>query len=375
MTKLFIDHQKFSTQKYGGISRYFANIIQGIKHSSDFTYQLGVMHSKNHYLKNEPLPIKGKLSDRVLNRNERYDYRLNQLYCKRLLEKNDFDVFHPTYYDPYFLKYLKKPLVVTIHDMTYERLPEYFWAQDPLTQQKRLNVERADAIIAISNTTRNDLLSFFDIDPAKVSVIYHGIDIETPLTLQSVPNLPEQYVLFVGDRSGYKNFYLFMNAMQQIMHRFPDLHVILTGGGKLEVADREFLHRLRLSERVRHINATDEQLNYLYRNAQLFVYPSLYEGFGLPILEAFKAGCPILLSDTECFREVATDAAVYFNPTSIDDLIYNLETLLNDSALKAQLVERGTRRLTDFPLQKSIDQTLDVYRAVANPVDYKQLVV
>jgi len=375
MTKLFIDHQKFSTQKYGGISRYFANIIQGIKHSSDFTYQLGVMHSKNHYLKNEPLPIKGKLSDRVLNRNERYDYRLNQLYCKRLLEKNDFDVFHPTYYDPYFLKYLKKPLVVTIHDMTYERLPEYFWAQDPLTQQKRLNVERADAIIAISNTTRNDLLSFFDIDPAKVSVIYHGIDIETPLTLQSVPSLPEQYVLFVGDRSGYKNFYLFMNAMQQIMHRFPDLHVILTGGGKLEVADREFLHRLRLSERVRHINATDEQLNYLYQNAQLFVYPSLYEGFGLPILEAFKAGCPILLSDTECFREVATDAAVYFNPTSIDDLIYNLETLLNDSALKAQLVERGTRRLTDFPLQKSIDQTLDVYRAVANPVDYKQLVV
>ncbi|WP_338869919.1 glycosyltransferase family 1 protein [Spirosoma sp. SC4-14] len=375
MTKLFIDHQKFSTQKYGGISRYFANIIQGIKHSSDFTYQLGVMHSKNHYIKNEPLPIKGKLSDRVLNRNERYDYRLNQLYCKRLLEKNDFDLFHPTYYDPYFIKSLKKPLVVTIHDMTYERLPEYFWAQDPLTQQKRLNVERADAIIAISNTTRNDLLGFFDVDPAKVSVIYHGIDIETPLRLQSVPNLPEQYVLFVGDRSGYKNFYLFMNAMREVMNRFPDLHVILTGGGKLEVADREFLHRLQLTERVRHINATDEQLNFLYQNAQLFVYPSLYEGFGLPILEAFKAGCPILLSDTECFREVATDAAVYFNPTSIDDLIYNLETLLTDSALKARLVERGTRRLADFPLQKSIDQTLDVYRSVANPVDHKQLVV
>lgn len=181
MIKVFIDHQKFSTQKYGGISRYFANIIQGIKHTSGITYQLGVMHARNHYIKNEPLPMKGKFCDTILNRNERYDYRLNQLYCKRLLEKSDFDVFHPTYYDPYFIKQLKKPLVVTVHDMTHERLPEYFWSQDPLTQQKRININRADCIITISNATRNDLLDCFNVDPAKVVMIYHGIDIDTPL--------------------------------------------------------------------------------------------------------------------------------------------------------------------------------------------------
>ncbi|UFH54471.1 glycosyltransferase family 1 protein [Spirosoma sp. KNUC1025] len=365
MTKVLIDHQKFSTQKYGGISRYFANIIQGIKRTDTITYQLGVLHAKNHYIQSEPLLIKGNLSDRVLNRNDRYDYQLNQLYCRRLLTKSDFDVFHPTYYDPYFIKELRKPLVITIHDMTYERMPEYFWNQDPLTHQKRLNIKRADAIITISNTTRKDLLSFFDVDPKKVSVIYHGIDVESPLQVQPVANLPNQYVLFVGDRSGYKNFYLFMNAFQQLAPRFPDLNVVLTGGGKLEIADREFLQRLGLSDRVRHINATDEQLNYLYQNAQLFVYPSLYEGFGLPILEAFKAQCPMLLSDTECFREVATDAAVYFKPTDIDDLIHKLETTLNDRELKAQLIKNGTKRLADFPLQKSIDQTLDVYKSLA----------
>lgn len=365
MTKVLIDHQKFSTQKYGGISRYFANIIQGIKRTNDITYQLGVVHARNHYIQNLPLPIKGNLSDIVLNGNGKVDYKLNQLYCKRLLDKADFDVFHPTYYDPYFIKPLKKPLVITIHDMTYERLPEYFWAKDPLTEQKRLNINRADAIITISKTTRKDLLSFFDVDPSKVSIIYHGIDIDTPLLTQPIDNLPEQYVLFVGDRSGYKNFYLFMNAMRQVAHAFPDLHVVLTGGGKLEIADREFIQRLGLTDRVQHINATDEQLNLLYQQAQLFVYPSLYEGFGLPILEAFKAQCPILLSDTECFREIATDAAVYFEATELDDLIDKLSTTLADSTLKAQLVEKGTKRLADFPLQKSIDQTLDVYKSLA----------
>ncbi|QDK79730.1 glycosyltransferase family 4 protein [Spirosoma sp. KCTC 42546] len=365
MTKVFIDHQKFSTQKYGGISRYFANIIEGIKHTEDITYQLGVLHAKNHYLQNEPLAMKGALSDQIMNKHEKLDILANKFYCERILKKNEFDVFHPTYYDPYFLNLLKKPLVITIHDLTYERLPEYFWAQDPLTQQKRLNIERADAIIAISNTTRKDLLHFFNVDPAKVFTIYHGIELDTPLQFQPVPHLPERYVLFVGDRSGYKNFYLFMNAIQPLMLDMPDLNVVLTGGGKVEVADQEFLMRLGLTDRVRHINATDEQLNYLYQNTQLFVYPSLYEGFGLPILEAFKAKCPILLSDTDCFREVAADAAVYFKSTDLNDLTSKLSSTLADSALRAKLVELGSQRLKSFPLKKSIDKTLDVYRSLA----------
>jgi len=365
MTKVFIDHQKFSTQKYGGISRYFANIIQRIKHSDNISYQLGVAYATNHYIQNEPLPIKGHWADPVLSRSEKYRYRLNQYYCQRLLNKADYDVFHPTYYDPYFIDQLKKPLVITIHDMTYERLPEYFWAQDPLTRQKRENIQRADSIITISNTTRKDMLSFFDVDPRKVSVIYHGIDSESPLETAPVPGLPEQYVLFVGDRSGYKNFYLFLKAFSKLATRFPDLHVVLAGGGSLAVADQEFIQRLKLTDKVRHIGATDEQLNHLYQNAQLFVYPSLYEGFGLPILEAFKAKCPILLSDTECFREVAADAAVFFKPTDMDDLVDTMAATLMDTDLKRQLVEKGTRRLADFPLQKSIDQTLDIYQSLA----------
>jgi glycosyltransferase involved in cell wall biosynthesis len=359
MIKVFYDHQKFSTQLYGGISRYFANVISAIKTLPEFDYLLGVIYSKNHYIKDD-------LSDNALVKlclkNPKYAYRINQIYCKRLLKRGDFDIFHPTYYDTYFFEELKKPLVVTIHDMTYERFPEYFWAMDPLTRIKRLNIERADKIIAISETTRNDLLRFSNVDPAKVEVVYHGIDLESSLVTSPVKGLPNRYLLFVGDRSGYKNFYLFINAYQQIAAKYPELKLVLTGGGTLAVAEMEYLQMLKITDRVSHVNVTDSELNFLYQNAVAFIYPSLHEGFGLPILEAFKANCPVLLSDTECFREIAKNAAMYFHPSSIDDLIVKLEYLITDSNLQENLRQAGAKRLTDFPLSKSINETLAIYK-------------
>lgn len=365
MINVFFDHQKFSTQKYGGISRYFANIIQGIKATPEFKYQLGVLYSKNHYIQSEYQPLNNVLGRSLLDlKYGPKSYDLNRLYCQRLLQKNNFDVFHPTYYDPYFLGKTSKPTVITIHDMTYERLPEYFWAHDALTYEKRLNVERADQIIAISHTTKNDLLKYLDVDPGKIKVIYHGIDLDAPLVVSTVPNLPEQYLLFVGDRSGYKNFYLFINAFKQLTTTYPDLKVVLTGGGGLGIADLECLKRLKLQDKVSHVNVTDEELNYLYQKALVFVYPSLHEGFGLPILEAFKANCPMVLSDTECFREVAAEAAVYFSPREQDHLVEVLDTTISDASLRAALVAKGTKRLQDFPLDASVKQTLDVYRSL-----------
>ncbi|MEO6729196.1 MAG: glycosyltransferase family 1 protein, partial [Candidatus Dojkabacteria bacterium] len=306
MTKILFDHQKFSTQKYGGISRYFANIIEEIKENKNFDYQLGVLNSQNHYLENERQPLNNAFANRFLQTPYgKRKYKLNEWYCKYLLKKNDFDVFHPTYYDSYFLKYLKKPLVTTIHDMTYERLPEYFWVMDALTTEKRLSIERADKIIAISETTKKDLLKYIDTDEKKVEVVYHGIDLETPLKFETVKDLPKHYLLFVGDRSGYKNFYLLLNAFEKLSKKNPDIHLVLTGGGKLVGADVEIITRLKLKNKVHHYNVTDEQLNFLYHNTLLFIYPSLHEGFGLPILEAYKAKCPILLSDTDCFKEIA----------------------------------------------------------------------
>jgi glycosyltransferase involved in cell wall biosynthesis len=359
MIKVFFDHQKFTTQRYGGISRYFANVIEAMKPNPEFDYGLGFLYSKNHYIRGERQPLRPASA---LLQRESVIYWLNEQYCRFKIGQGDFDVLHPTYYADYYIGKTKKPLVVTIHDMTYERLPEYFWDHDPLTYYKRLNIEHADHIIAISETTKQDLLRYSNADPSKISVVYHGIDLDQPLLTDKVAALPETYLLFVGDRGGYKNFYLFLNAFKELAARYPELEVVLTGGGKPGIADREFIARLGLESKVHHVNVTDKELNYLYQNALLFVYPSLYEGFGLPILEAFKAGCPVLLSDTPCFREIGSDATAFFDARSMDALITAIEGLIFDANARKELVERGNVRIKDFPLDKSIAETLDVYR-------------
>lgn len=368
MLKVFFDHQKFSTQRYGGISRYFATLIDHIRQDPALDYETGVVFTQNHYLPDRHMLLNNALAKRFfsIGRLSKKIYDLNQANCVRLLKADNFDIFHPTYYDPYFLAYLKKPLVVTIHDMTYERLPEYFWARDPLSRQKRLNIERADLIIAISETTRHDLLGLYPtLDPGKVRIVYHGIDLETPLVVSATLDLPTDYLLFVGDRSGYKNFYLLLEAFRSLSGRYPDLQLVLAGGGNLEVAEHEAIRRAGLTNRIMHRNASDAELNALYQNAALFIYPSLYEGFGLPILEAFRAECPILLSDTACFREIAAGAAAFFEPRSQEDLIDRVQTLLDDTGLRRGLVDKGRLRLQDFPIEACVRKTLNLYKSLA----------
>lgn len=364
MTKVFFDHQKFNTQKYGGISRYFANILNEVENRPDFEYKLGVLLSDNYYLKNSFQPLFQPSELGIFSKvSEKKAYQLNRLYCEYLLKANKFHVFHPTYYDPYFINKVKRPVVITIHDMIHERLPQYFWSEDTLTNQKRQNIERADKIIAISETTKRDLLNFSKADPGKISVIYHGID-DSDLNFKPVEGLPSSYLLYVGERGGYKNFHLFLKAFKQLEVRHPELKVILTGGGEPGISEKEFIKNLGLENKLSHINVTDEELNYLYLKALLFVYPSLHEGFGYPILEAFKAGCPVVLSDTECFREIAADAAAYFSPLECDSLVQVVEDLLSDTAGRNLLIGKGTNRVKDFPLDTSVSKTLNIYKTL-----------
>lgn len=366
MQKIFFDHQKFSTQKFGGISRYFANIIEAIKKNNEFDYLLGVANSQNFYIKNEKQFLNNTVANYLLKSEYGFrTFKTNEVYCKYLLKQNNFDVFHPTYYDPYFIKTLKKPMVTTIHDMTYERLPEYFWVQDPLTSQKRISAQRADKIIAISETTKKDLLTYLEVDENKVEVIYHGIDIESPLQLEEIKDLPAEYLFFVGDRGGYKNFYLMLDAFANLSKKHPNLHLVLSGGGKLVGADVEIINRLKLNAKVHHYQVNDAQLNFLYKNALIFIYPSLYEGFGLPILEAFRANCPILLSDTDCFLEIAQDSAAFFHRNSLEDLTQQIDNLISSETLRANLVANGKERLKAFPLKKSMNKTLQLYKSLA----------
>jgi glycosyltransferase involved in cell wall biosynthesis len=365
MIKVLFDHQKFSEQKYGGISRVFAHLIGGIKKSAGFESKLGVLYADNYYIKDEPQLLNNLIGRFFLKGKARRANKWNKRYSKYLIRKGDFDVFHPTYFHPYFLKYINKPYVLTVHDMIYERLPDYFPLTDPLPQWKKQTVQKAAGLIAISESTKKDLVEILNVPEDKVTVIHHGINLDMPLEIETVEGLPAKYLLFVGERGNYKNFFRYINCCAKLAVKYPDLYFIFAGGGKFQVSDADAIERLNLSRKCTQLNATDGQLNYLYQNAAFFVFPSLYEGFGLPLLEAFKAGCAVASSNTSCFPEIGGDAICYFNPMDEQSMLKAFKLLLDEPKLKTAYIAKGAERVKLFGLQKQIDATLALYKKVA----------
>ena len=210
--KILFDHQIFNRQRFGGISRYFANIYETIHHTPHITAELSILYSENYYIRDFDGILSNRLGELLLSKESRCN-KWNKNYSRYLINQNNFDVLHPTYFHPYFLKYLKRPFILTVHDMTYESIPQYFPSTDALPYQKRLLMERADKIIAISETTKADILKYSHVKEDKIEVIYHGIEQNAP-TYEEVINLPSEYILYVGDRQGYKNFHIVVQAFK-----------------------------------------------------------------------------------------------------------------------------------------------------------------
>jgi glycosyltransferase involved in cell wall biosynthesis len=365
MTKILYDHQNFSLQKFGGITRYFAGLMESIKHHPDYSYQLGVLISNNQYIKNEKLLLENPLIRPFFDAKPSRIYKWNKIYSKYLIRQDNFDVFHPTYYHPYFLKLIRKPYVLTVHDMTYEVLPEYFEPEDRVPYNKKITCESATALIAISESTRKDLVNILNVPPEKIKVIYHGVDLNQALITEPIPGLPENYILFVGLRNSYKNFFRFIDAAAELIHEFKDLHIVCAGGGSFSVADLLAIERLKIQSNCIQMDVSDAQLNHLYQKARVFVFPSLYEGFGYPLLEAFKAGCPVAASNTSCIPEIGGDAIAYFNPYETGSIYDSVKLVLNDINTRTNYIKKGYERLKLFPIEEQAEKTLKLYSEIA----------
>ncbi|ERJ60633.1 glycosyltransferase family 4 protein [Sphingobacterium paucimobilis] len=358
--KVLYDYQAFLMQNYGGVSRYFGGLIEGLKATPNFHYSLRVIGGRNYHLSDLDR-VRGNLFFRDKYRKSPHKAtRINQKKTLKVINDGNFDVFHPTYYNGYFLKSLKKPLVITVHDMTYEKYPVFFNPNDSTPYDKRKLLEKADKIIAISQTTKNDILYYNDIEEDKIEVIYHGIDLKEELSYHRLAEVPESFILYVGSRFGYKNFVLFVEAFAQLSAHTPDLHLVIVGAD-LGIAEQELLFRLKVLDKTKVVAASDSELNFLYKEALFFVYPSLYEGFGLPILEAFRVGCPVLLSKASCFPEVAGDSACYFDANSIESLVDNMQVLLESEALRKEMAIRGKEKVREYDLKVCIDKTFRLY--------------
>lgn len=364
---IFFDHQTFSLQTHGGVSRYFTELISGINHTGVHRAYAPLLFSNNEYRLRSASGVKPFLPGWQLPRKASVLYHFNQSYTRLCLRRRAYDVFHATYYDPYFLPLLNgKPCVVTIHDMIYERLGHVFkeLARDQLVQRrKQLTAQRADHIIVVSEATKRDVVDWLGIDPAKISVIHLAnslvpVDHEPYLTDESVP-----YLLFVGNRAYYKNFVGLLQAIRELLVRYQ-VRLVCAGGGAFNAEEHALLRALRVQNWVVQRAIDDQTLSGLYQRAIGFLFPSYYEGFGLPVLEAFACNCPCIVSNKGSLPEVAADAALYMDPARTDSMAEAVEQLLNNAALRQTLIRKGRRRLAHFSWKKTAANTIRVYESI-----------
>jgi glycosyltransferase involved in cell wall biosynthesis len=355
--KVLYDHQVFSWQKFGGISRYFYELMKNSE--GLFDYEVSGIFSENEYM--NPLRIyrefpvkcffKGK--QRIINYVNKRD-SIQKIQNKR------YDVIHPTYYDPYILKNKTKPLVITVYDMIHEIFTSYFPDSREKIYNKKIMISKADRIIAISENTRNDILKYYpEIDRSKIDTIYLGTSYDELNNRKK-----ENYLLFTGQRSGYKNFKPFLAAIAPLLLKY-DMNLICTGK-RFDTNEKRMIDNLHITEKIICKFVSDRELIDLYSKAVAFVFPSLYEGFGIPVLEAFVAGCPAILANTSSLPEIGNSAALYFDPYSIEDMRSTIEKVITSPSLQKELINRGKERVKEFSWKKCAEETSEVYRAIKN---------
>jgi glycosyltransferase involved in cell wall biosynthesis len=368
--KVIYDHQIFAMQNYGGISRYFFELMNYFDKDTEINSKLSIALSSNYYIDNCSFLPQNSTPISSIYRIPYIRKFLNLDRSKKILLKQDFDIFHPTYYDPYFLEYLgEKPFVLTIHDMIHEIFPEYFYLSDKTISWKRTLAEKANRIIAVSENTYKDIVKFMDISPNKITVIHHGASININNVNGTIDNktayqIPNKYILFVGARERYKNFYFLLESVAPILHRNKDLHLICAGGGAFSNGEIKFLKILDIGHKVAQYDVDDRMLIYLYKNALGFVFPSLYEGFGMPVLESFACGCPVIASCSSSIPEVGRDAIIYFNPKDVTDLRDSVDKVIYDDTLREKLKLKGYKQLKNFSWEKTAIETKKLYMSI-----------
>jgi len=351
--KVLYDYQGFM-QRHGGVSRYFVELTAAMKSLEGFEAVIPPFFTDNEYLPKKrtfltPRPFKGKV--RVMS-------ALNRVISRRSLG-SAYDLFHPTYFHPYFLSRLKSPFVITVHDMIHHLYSGNYVRDDGTQLNMRVLCEKASRIIAVSQTTKEDLCRLLEIPDSKVAVIHHG----TNLSYREEERVhADRYLLYVGERDGYKNFRFFLSSTAPFL-KTEGVDLVCVGFRPFAGAEKALISRLGVGARVRHIRVTTAgELASLYHFASAFCYPSLHEGFGMPLLEAFSCGCPVVASAIPSFQEVAADAAECFDPKDSSSLRSSVEKVVLDSKRSQDLVRRGHTRVKMFSWERAAKATLEVYQ-------------
>jgi glycosyltransferase involved in cell wall biosynthesis len=365
--RIFYDHQAFSLQDAGGVSRYQYELVRNLQASPNV--QFAVLMGLNASVL--PFQDLSNIQTRILSwktglKPGYLRYAINEMMSGvRALSLERFDIYHVMLYRAIPFVHRRR-LVVTHHDCTHERFPNLFHNASFIMQRKRKLFAQADAIICVSQSSRQDLLHFYDVDESKTRVVHHGF---SPLQLDSTQaegtgesRVP--YLLYVGSRAEYKNFLLLIEAFSR-SGLSGDYRLMVVGGGDFSAEERARISALGLASRITIIpKADDVTLAHAYRNAALFVYPSLCEGFGFPPLEAMSLNCPVLVFRTSSLPEVCGDAAFYFDASDADELSSALVSTLHDVQGLATKRKLGQQQTRLYDWNRAARETLKIYRAL-----------
>lgn len=351
-----IDGNEANVSNRVGVGQYSFQILKEFSKTKKHKFVV--------YLKSKPL------SD-LPGESENFKYKVvgpskmwTQLGLPLRLLFQKIDVFYtPSHYAP---RFAKVPVAITIHDLSYLFFPDLFDKKDlyQLENWTRYSVNLAKLIISVSASTRNDIIKEYKANPEKVVVTYEGMKPETVSKNFSMEDLKNKYglkndfVLFVGTLQPRKNIIKLIEAFSKLKNKKIDLVIIGKKGWQYEPileAPREF----GIEDRVKFLDfVPDEDLASFYKNAKVYCLPSLYEGFGLPVLEAMNYGCPVVTSNTSSLPEVGGDAAIYINPEDTDDIANKLDKVLIDDKLRLEMIRKGKEQVKKFSWEKTAKETL-----------------
>ena len=363
--KVAFDHQIFALQRYGGISRYFFELASRLPADTVSEVSIIAPFHINEYLRADSAGgfSQGRYVPAFADNTRALDV-VNRFAVPLAWRDANPDIVHETYFAVEPVGTARRR-VVTVYDMIHELRAEEFEDVWRVIAAKRAAVERADHIICNSENTRRDLVRLYGIDPARTSVVHYGYSLATQ---EEYPPNPEHSgrrpsLLYVGKRLGYKNFMALLRAYGRsaVLREFD---LIAFGGEPVGPEEVREIERWGIGDRVRFESGPDGELSARYQSATAFIYPSKYEGFGHPPLEAMSHGCPVVCSNAGSIPEIVGDAGLYFDPNEVEELRTALERVATSEALQADLRARGYARITAFSWDECAAATARIYKDI-----------
>lgn len=357
--KVIYDNIAFSLQKSGGVTGVWLELISRIREKQEFDCSFLEYDYAEENINRKEFSI----TEEAFLKTTKIPLRLERFLNPKLRNPNNF-IFHSSYYRTCSSANAKN--VTTVHDFIHER----FRSGIPLYInhfQKKKAILKSDAVICVSESTKKDLLHYIpSIKKESIFVVYNGVDhtvfkklhIEPPVDILSLG----KYVLYVGKRDQtYKNFGSLVNALK----KHSDLNLALVGGGNLSTKEMSNLNN-ELDGRVKYLaNVDNQKLNILYNFSFALVYPSLYEGFGMPVIEAQSAGCPVIATNFSSIPEIALDSVILTENGSASELSNSLN-LLRNSEVRAAYVNKGLSNSSRFSWDKMANEVADIYKSILN---------